>query len=1040
MEEALDKIFEGTPVKYEFRGRQVLLFSENNAGEELASQSAPAEALPAVKKFEVSGLVSDEKNQPMAGVNVVEKGTSNGTVTDTNGRYSLDVTAETAVLVFSFIGYLSQEISINSQTEINIQLRQDVITLNDVIVVGYGTENRKDLTGAISSINSDVFKERKETQVSQALQGTMSGVMVTRNGANGSAGQSSIQIRGVTTIGNSKPLVIVDGVPVADVNQVNPNDIENISVLKDAASASIYGSRAAAGVILITTKRAKTDQVSFQYSYENGFDTPTQLPQYMGASRYMELQNELRWNDAGNGANKFPAFSQDLLTNYNQKHLSDPDKHPDTNWMNLTLNKIALRQAHSVSIIGGTKFVKSNASVRYEKIGGFYDNKNYERIFLRSNNDFTVNKWVGGTVDVYFKRNNTTDPTAADPLGRIRIAAPIYPAVWADGRIADGKAGENIYAKIKYGGTDRYNYNQIGGRIALDLKPIEGLKLTGVLAPIFDFIAEKRFNKKVDVFASNDPNQYVTSLIGGGLTTRLDENRTTNFALTTQLLANYSKSIGDHDITGLLGYENYYYKSDSVGASRDQFIFDNYPYLNQGPAAYRDNFGTAFETAYRSYFGRVAYSYKSKYLIQANVRSDGSSRFNKDYRWGTFPSVSAGWVVSEEDFFKNQNIFSFLKLRGSWGSLGNERIGNYPSVGIMSFNNSFFYQNNVVVPQQTAAQIQYAIKNISWEKTSSVDIGLDAYFLRNRLHLTVDAYSKQTTDMLLALQIPIFVGFDNPNQNTGVMTTKGIDLDLGWSDAIGKLRYSASFNLSQYKSVMGNLGGTQFVGEKIKKEGSQFNEWYGYKSQGIYQSQDDVNNSPKLSNNVKAGDLKYADISGPNGVPDEKISPEYDRVLLGSSQPQWIYGGNFRLAYNSFDLGITFQGIGYQKVSKLPYTDYNAENFGVFPVYMDGKTWSMNNTPEQNLVAQYPRYTETNRPLNKIMSDFWLFNGAYFRLKNIALGYTLPQKISKKIMSKSTRFYVTGMDIFSINNYLKGWDPEGIGIVSTFIGGFTIGF
>lgn len=1037
----LNRLLKPLKIKYVQVSNRIVLRKDTSPTTGMREEDLPAKS-PEYQLSEsiITGTVTDENGMGLPGVSVLIKGTQRGTTTDAVGKYKLSLSDNNEVLVFSFVGYLSQEITIGNQTTLNVSLKLDTKALEEVVVVGYGVQRKKDLTGAVSTINGDMFKERKETQVAQALQGAMSGVMVTRNGANGAMGGATIRIRGVTTIGNSDPLVIVDGVPVSDVNQVNPNDIENLSVLKDAASASIYGSRAASGVILITTKRAKTDQASIQYSYENGFDTPTQLPDYMRAQRYMELVNELRWNDAGNGTNRFPTFSQDLLTDYNQKHLSDPDKYPDTDWMSLTLNKIAPREAHSISVIGGSKFVKSNASVRYEKVGGFYDNKNYNRIFVRSNNDFTINKLIGGTVDFNFKRTNALDPTASDPLYRTRISSPIYPALWADGRIADGKAGENVYAKVRYGGTDRNTYNQVGGRLALDIKPIEGLKLSGIIAPIFDFNNQKRFNKKVDIYAANDPNQYVVSLIGGGLTTRLDENRTTNYSITTQLLANYLKTIGNHDFTALAGYENYYFKGESMGASRDQYLFDTYPYLNQGPAAFRDNFGTAFETAYRSYFGRLTYSFKDKYLIQANVRRDGSSRFNANYRWGTFPSVSAGWVVSEEEFFKRQNLVSFLKLRASWGTLGNERIGNYPSVGIMNFSNALFYQNNVVTAQQTAAQVQYAIQDISWEKTASTDIGLDAYFLKNRLRLTTDVYYKETKDMLLALQIPIFVGFENPNQNTGVMTTKGIDLDLGWTDNIGKLRYSASVNLSQFQSVMGDLGGTEFIGDRIKKLGSQFDEWYGYRSEGIYQTQEDVNNSPKLNTNVKVGDMKYSDISGPNGVPDGKISPEYDRVLLGSSLPQWMYGGNIKLDYQGFDLGITFQGIGYQNTSLLSYTDYNAENWGVFPVYMDGSTWSVNNTADQNLAAKYPRFTETNKGLNRAMSDFWLFNGGYFRLKNITLGYTLPQNISRKIMSNNIRFYINATDIFSLNKYPKGWDPEGMGIVSTVLGGFTIGF
>lgn len=1056
----LDQILKPIEVTYEVIENRILLKKVKNEKEVLPNGDASSLELFRNVDRNITGTVSDEKGVGLPGVSILVKGTQRGTNTDVNGNYRLSIPDDNIILVFSFVGYLSQEINVANQTSLTISLKPDTKSLEEVVVVGYGVQRKKDLTGAVSTVNAEMFKERKETQVAQALQGAMSGVMVSRSGANGAMGGATIRIRGITTIGSSDPLVIVDGVPVSDVNQVNPNDIENLTVLKDAASASIYGSRAAAGVILITTKRAKTDQASIQYSYENGFDTPTQLPDYMRAQRYMELVNELRWNDAGNGANRFPTFSQDLLTDYNQKHLSDPNRYPDTDWMTLTLNKVAPREAHSISIVGGSKFVKSNASVRFEKVGGFYDNKNYNRIFVRSNNDFTINKLIGGTVDFNFKRTNTLDPTAntsptdlgnigidtrsnpsvATPLQRILISSPIYPAVWADGRIADGKAGENVYAKIKYGGTDRINYNQIGGRLALDIKPIEGVKISGIIAPIFDFNVQKRFNRQVDVYAANDPNQYLVSLIGGGLTTRLDENRTTNFSVTTQFLGNYLKTIGNHDFTALAGYENYYFKGESMGASRDQYLFDTYPYLNQGPAALRDNFGSAFETAYRSYFGRLTYSFKDKYLIQANVRRDGSSRFNANYRWGTFPSVSAGWVVSEEDFFKRQNVMSFLKLRASWGNLGNERIGNYPSVGIMNFSNALFYQNNVAVAQQTAAQVQYAIQDISWEKTASTDVGLDAYFLKNRLRFTADAYYKQTKDMLLALQIPIFVGFENPNQNTGTMTTKGIDLDLGWSDNIGKLRYSASFNLSQFKSVMGDLGGTEFIGDRIRRLGSQFDEWYGYRSEGIYQTQEDVNNSPKINANVKVGDMKYTDISGPNGVPDGKISPEYDRVLLGNSQPQWMYGGNFKLDYSGFDLGVTFQGIGYQNTSLLPYTDYNAENWGVFPVYLDGSTWSMNNTADQNLAAKYPRFTETNKGLNRAMSDFWLFNGGYFRLKNITLGYTIPQRISRKILSNNIRVYLNATDVFSLNKYPKGWDPEGMGIVTTVLGGFTIGF
>lgn len=470
----LTRLLKPLKIKHIQVSNRIVLRKDNASTTGLWENDLPTKSLEyQLTESIVTGTVTDENGQGLPGVSVLIKGTQRGTTTDAVGKYKLALSDNNEVLVFSFVGYLSQEIRIGSQTTLDVSLKLDTKALEEVVVVGYGVQRKKDLTGAVSTISSEMFKERKETQVAQALQGAMSGVMVTRNGANGAMGGATIRIRGVTTIGNSDPLVIVDGVPVSDVNQVNPNDIENLSVLKDAASASIYGSRAASGVILITTKRAKTDQASIQYSYENGFDTPTQLPDYMRSQRYMELVNELRWNDAGNGANRFPTFSQDLLTDYNQKHLSDPDRYPDTDWMALTLNKIAPREAHSISVIGGSKFVKSNASVRYEKVGGFYDNKNYNRIFVRSNNDFTINKLIGGTVDFNFKRTNALDPTASDPLYRTRISSPIYPAIWADGRIADGKAGENVYAKVKYGGTDRNTYNQVGGDWRLTSNPLK---------------------------------------------------------------------------------------------------------------------------------------------------------------------------------------------------------------------------------------------------------------------------------------------------------------------------------------------------------------------------------------------------------------------------------------------------------------------------------------------------------------------------------------------------------------------------------------
>jgi TonB-linked SusC/RagA family outer membrane protein len=475
----------------------------------------------------------------------------------------------------------------------------------------------------------------------------------------------------------------------------------------------------------------------------------------------------------------------------------------------------------------------------------------------------------------------------------------------------------------------------------------------------------------------------------------------------------------------LAGYEYYYAYYERLRASRDQYDLNSFPYLNLGPLEFRDNEGNAWENAYRSFFGRFMYNYMSKYLIQANIRFDASSRFHEDYRWGSFPSFSLGWVVSEESFMESLNFLSFLKLRGSWGSLGNERIGNYPYQATIGFNNALFYQGNNVIAAQTAAQSAYAIENISWETTESYNIGLDANFLDNRLRFTGDYFQKETKDMLLALEIPDFMGFENPDQNTGVMETTGWEANISWNNSVGELGYSVSFNISDFESVMGNLGGTEFLGDKIKIEGSEFDEWYGYRTDGLFQTQEEVENSAVLNNKTSPGDVKYVDISGPDGVPDGIISPEYDRVLLGGSLPRMMYGGNVRLDYKGFDFSVVIQGVGKQNARLTRYMVMPfREGWGNVPAILENNYWSRYNSNEKNENVKYPRLTRAAQGNNYSMSDYWLFNGRYIRLKNLTLGYRLPQTLTQKINMKGIRIYVSVSDFFTLNKYPEGWDPE----------------
>lgn len=519
-------------------------------------------------------------------------------------------------------------------------------------------------------------------------------------------------------------------------------------------------------------------------------------------------------------------------------------------------------------------------------------------------------------------------------------------------------------------------------------------------------------------------------------TTKLTEYRNDYYDVTTQFFANYNKTFGKHDLSVMVGYEDYYAFWENLNASRDQYELTGYPYLDIGPETYRDNSGNAEEYAYRSLFGRVTYNYDNRYLLQANFRRDGSSRFAPESRWANFPSFSAGWILSEEQFMKNLNWdwLSYLKLRGSWGTLGNERITDinnndkqnyYPYQSALNFNSALLYKGGVVTSVSTAAQQYYAVRNISWETTETWDIGLDANFLNSRLYFAFDYYKKNTRDMLIALEIPKFIGYDNPFVNTGKMQTKGYDLEIGWRDHIGDFSYSVSANLSDFVSKMGDLGGTEFLGDQVKMEGSEFNEWYGYVSDGLFQTQEEVDNSPKLNNNVTVGDIKYVDISGPDGVPDGKISSEYDRVLLGGSLPRYMYGMNLSASYKGFDISMMLQGVGKQNARiNREMVEGLKDNWTGFPAILEGNYWSVNNTEEENLNAKYPRLTRTNVEANMAMSDFWLFNGRYLRMKSLTVGYTLPSALTKKISMETVRFYVSGNDLFCISNYPYGWDPE----------------
>ncbi|RAV30089.1 SusC/RagA family TonB-linked outer membrane protein [Sinomicrobium soli] len=978
---------------------------------------------------QVRGTVTDSDDIPIPGVNVIILGNEKvGTITDFDGNYVLDVPVN-STLVFSYMGYKTKEIPVDNQSVINIKMERDLENLDEVVVVGYGTQAKRDLTGSVSVIGGEDIASRSVTNISNALQGAAAGVSVTRSNSEPGSG-NSIRIRGITTLqGDSSPLILVDDVPVKDINVVNPKDVESISVLKDAASAAIYGSRAAAGVIIITTKRAKTGVFSANYNSEYAINKPTEIRRNVGAVRYMEMFNEAIWNDNNNEQNEFSTYDPEVIANYAELHKQNPDNYPDTDWRSLILRKQSHTQRHVLTLSGGTERLKTNASFGYESQDALYKNRDWKRYTGRLNNDLKITDKFGAVLNMAFSQVDADEPVF-DPTEPAITAGTIYPAVWADGRVADGKTGTNPYAKLLYGGSRENSNTIVSGKFELYVKPLEGMKISINASPNYEFRNYKRFVNSIPYWGADDKEmtQEPNYLTSHSPTNRsLDENRVIEKSLTTQAVLDYKKTFGDHSINSVFGFEEYTNKVEAIRVTGEEFISNDYPFLSQAPIdKVFDNGSGISELAYRSYFGRISYDFDKKYYLQGTVRRDASSRFGADYRWGTFPSIALGWVLSEEKFMESASFIDFLKIRASYGSLGNDRLGNYLYLSTLQFGNVLIANGEDVLSVRRAAQRYLAVSDITWETTTSFNIGVDFTTLDNRLSFKADYFDKETRDMLLGLSIPALSGFEDPTVNVGGMNTRGWELAASWSDKIGDLSYSVSANVFDAKSVVGDVAGKRlFSGNTLSEEGIEFQSWYGYQSDGIYQTQEEVDNSAVTSSVVAPGDVRYKDISGPDGVPDGEIN-ELDQTVLDGSLPRYQYGGNISLGYKGFDFGLVFQGVAKHSFYLNPSTYATAfqGNWKSPPELIDGNYWSFYNTPEENLSARYPRIGNNNRDNNNAFSDFWLRDGSYLRIKNLTLGYTIPENVTSKINIRKLRIYLSGNDLFTFDSLPDGIDPE----------------
>jgi TonB-linked SusC/RagA family outer membrane protein len=975
----------------------------------------------------VRGTVKDQQGAPLPGVSVLLKGTTVASVTGIDGTYSISAPAD-GTLTFSFIGFNTQERLVSNQTTINITLAESVKNLNEVVVVGYGTQSRRTVTGAITSVKSSDIQDQQVTRVDQALQGRTSGVNVVQSsGSPGSAPQ--IRVRGITSINNSEPLYVIDGIVALNggIDNINPNDIESIDVLKDA-SAAIYGSRASSGVILVTTKKGRAGAPQISYNGYAGFQGPITKVKLANASQYAMLRNQSVTND-GQAA-----------------IFANPSSYgTGTNWQDEIFSNNALIQNHNLSIQGGT-----DKSTYYLSFGHldqegiiFKDISNYKRYNFAVNTNSKIKKWltVGESFTYSYIKNQSNFNTNSEfggPLGSSLNLDPITPVIQTNSALA---AGYNRYAvrnvdgqpygisqyvnqeitnPLAFAQTVQGNYgwsHNLLGNAFIEIAPIQGLKLRSQISGKQAFYGRESFSPLYYLNSSTsnqtNPSEYRES------------NR--NLSWNWDNTASYERSFGLHNITALIGAS-----TQQASAVNLNGTYNNLPVTNFNDASFNYALpatsriaGGGEDQPYRvaSYFARLNYDYDQKYLISGIIRRDGSSRFGSNNIWGVFPSVSLGWVLTREKFFPENTFVDFLKLRGSYGVVGNEQsLGAFAYTSVVGSGYNYVYGNNQLGIGY--APTQPSNPDLKWESVHQTDIGFDAVVFKN-FNVSLDLYRKLTQGMLERQTIPGYTGYISaPFANVGNLENKGVELELGYTKKFGNFGFNANGNISYNHNEITNLGtiAYQDLGSfqssayslQRNQVGHEVSAFYGFKELGVFHSQAEINaytkNGTLIQPNAKPGDFKWEDKDG-NGKIDQT-----DRQFLGSPLPKWTYGLNINANYKAFDIKVFGQGAWGTKVFQayrrldIPTANYPAE--------------AVNAWTPTNAGSDYPRLTDNDPNGNfKNPSNFYLQNGAYFRIKTMQIGYTVPKALLQKADISRLRIYISSNNLATITKY-NGYDPE----------------
>lgn len=1013
----LKDAFEGTDISYEFTNKYILLSKKNHSDAVNDNQQL---------NRKITGTVKDNNGEPVIGANVSVKGTTNGTITDVDGNFSLENISDNDIIVISYIGYTSQEIKAGKQTSLKIILKEDTQAIDEVVVVGFGTQKKVNLTGSIGTVKTDeVLKSRPVTNVQELLAGSVPGMVVSKgSGAAGSG--ASINIRGTSTIGNSSGvLVLIDGMP-GNIYTLNPNDIESVSVLKDAASAAIYGSRAANGVVLVTTKTAKaTERPTVEFSSNIGIQNPQFKLDFVGSEDFMRLYDQAMINDR-----------KDAI--YGEQGIQDlrAGKYVDNKWYKEIYKKNTIINNTHLALSGKERSIAYRFSISNDYQDGNLPNNNYNRLIFKPDMRFQILKNLEAHASLQYTQTNIKNPNGGTTGWQSQAAriSPITPIRNSDGSYAAGGAmGGNPIAGVNESGYSKERHKEMMAIFDVTYSPLKDWNIKGNIATYSHNTTTKN---RVSTYYLYDEEGNIAKT--ENRVSSLKETNTYNFRTQLQFTTDYSfKIASDHNFKVLAGYSQEYYKSDGFWASRDNMPFDNVDVLNTGSSnkqngsADGDGNEYANDVAVQSWFGRLNYDYQGKYLFEASLRADGSSRFAKNHRWGVFPSFSAGWNLHRESFMiETNNWLSELKIRASWGVLGDaEKVGYYPTAQILSYDPKIYTFNDKLVG---GAYNNIAVnQNITWEESKYTNIGLDFGLFDQRIKLSADYFINMRDNILYRPPVPSEFGLNAPYSNLLKMKNQGMDIMAGYQDGNGDFHWGIDVNLSYSKNKVLEMGDSErwIENNTVTYLNDRYQLPFGYEAIGLFQSEEEIANSPNQGN-VLPGNIKYKDQNGDNIIDGE------DRVVLNRKIPL-NFGMNLSFGYKDFDFSLNMYGKLNTKKYLQGYEGwafYLTDN--ARPMHLDA--WS-----ESNPDASYPRLTLTNtsNDYDSRYNSFWLRTADYLKIQNVQVGYTVPQSVLERVNIKYLRVYLSGQNLATITGY-DGFDPEGgwYPLARTFSFGFNLQF